>query len=409
MELGSLIRATNLWGYTDLMRELGADPLPFLRRFDIPPGIEHQEDAFMSLAGFVRMLEASAAELDCPDFGLRLARWQGLGILGPVAVIARNAATLFGGLEAIGRYLYVHSPALTLTVSSTTARSNVRFGYEVTEPGIPYPLQGYELSMANAARMIRLLGGPQARARVFSFRHAQLGTDAAYREALGCTVRFGRTWCGFEVDHRLAGRPIDHADPETKRIATKYLESQYLPSDATLSERVVGLARRLLPTGQCSAEAIADQLDMHPRTLQRRLAAEGRVHTAANARADGRSLTHQAVSRNRSILTDHKGPGRPQRAEMYSAAAANKASNRCSPISAGSSTMRSSADVPVSSAPRRNSKKMRSRARSSSVSPIAAPVSAMVNACAAGTRWLAVLRSVRAPWRRVTALIACAG
>lgn len=275
MELGSLIRATNLWGYTDLMRELGADPLPFLRRFDIPPGIEHQEDAFMSLAGFVRMLEASAAELDCPDFGLRLARWQGLGILGPVAVIARNAATLFGGLEAIGRYLYVHSPALTLTVSSTTARSNVRFGYEVTEPGIPYPLQGYELSMANAARMIRLLGGPQARARVFSFRHAQLGTDAAYREALGCTVRFGRTWCGFEVDHRLAGRPIDHADPETKRIATKYLESQYLPSDATLSERVVGLARRLLPTGQCSAEAIADQLDMHPRTLQRRLAAEG--------------------------------------------------------------------------------------------------------------------------------------
>lgn len=96
--------------------------------------------------------------------------------------------------------------------------------------------------MANAARMIRLLGGPQARARVFSFRHAQLGTDAAYREALGCTVRFGRTWCGFEVDHRLAGRPIDHADPETKRIATKYLESQYLPSDATLSERVVGLA-----------------------------------------------------------------------------------------------------------------------------------------------------------------------
>lgn len=35
------------------------------------------------------------------------------------------------------------------------------------------------------------------------------------------------------------------------------------------------MARRLLPTGQCSAEAIADQLDMHPRTLQRRLAAEG--------------------------------------------------------------------------------------------------------------------------------------
>jgi AraC-like DNA-binding protein len=38
---------------------------------------------------------------------------------------------------------------------------------------------------------------------------------------------------------------------------------------------VAELTRRLLPTGQCSVDAIANQLAMHPRTLQRRLAAEG--------------------------------------------------------------------------------------------------------------------------------------
>jgi hypothetical protein len=42
-----------------------------------------------------------------------------------------------------------------------------------------------------------------------------------------------------------------------------------------LSERVAELTRRLLPTGQCSAEAIAAELALHPRTLQRRLAIEG--------------------------------------------------------------------------------------------------------------------------------------
>jgi AraC-like DNA-binding protein len=275
IEMGSLIRATNLWGYADLMRELGADPQPFLKRFNIPPGVEHQEDAFVSLDPFVRMLDASAAELECPDFGLRLSRWQGLDILGPIAVIARNAHTLLGGLEAIARYLYVHSPALTLKVSRPTAGSNVKFSYKVTDPGTPYPLQGYELSMANAVRMIRLMGGPEARPRVMSFMHEQRGSDAAYKDALGCTVRFGQTWCGFEVPRRLAGRPIDNADPETRRIATKYLESNYLPSTAALSEQVTELARRLLPTGQCSAEVISDQLAMHPRTLQRRLVIEG--------------------------------------------------------------------------------------------------------------------------------------
>jgi AraC-like DNA-binding protein len=273
--MASLIRATNLWGYGDLMGELGADPLPFLKRFEITPGVEHQEDAFVSLAAFVRLLEASSAELGCPDFGLRLSRWQGLDILGPIAVIARNASTLLGGLEAIGRYLYVHSPALTLTVSPPTGGSSVTFGYEVAEPAVPYPLQGYELSMANAIRMIRLLGGPQARARAVSFKHAQLSSDSAYNDALGCPVRFSQTWCGFEVPRPLADRPIENADPETRRIATKYLESYQIPGAAGLSEQVTELARRLLPVGQCSAEAIAEQLAMHPRTLQRRLAAEG--------------------------------------------------------------------------------------------------------------------------------------
>jgi AraC-like DNA-binding protein len=73
----------------------------------------------------------------------------------------------------------------------------------------------------------------------------------------------------------LADRRIESADPETRRIAAKYLESNYLPRTASLSDRVEELTRRLLPTGQCSVDAIADQLAMHPRSLQRGLATEG--------------------------------------------------------------------------------------------------------------------------------------
>ncbi len=273
--MASLIRATNLWGYGDLIRELGADPKPFLLRFGIPPGVEYEEDAFIPFEATVRLLEASADELNCPDFGLRLSRWQGLDILGPIAVIARNAQTLLDGLESIASYLYIHCPALKLAIASSTADTDVRFTFEVVEPGLPYVLQAYELSMANGARMIRLMGGPEARPRAISFMHEQLGSNAAYSDVLDCPVRFGQKWCGFDIPRNLARRRIESADPETRRIATKYLESNYLPSTATLSERVAELARRLLPTGQCSVEAIGDQLALHPRTLQRGLAAEG--------------------------------------------------------------------------------------------------------------------------------------
>jgi len=275
IDMGSLIRASVLWGYDDLVRELGGDPELFLSRFGIPRRIEYQEDAFISFDAYVRMLETSADDLRCQDFGLRLSRWQGLDILGPIAVIARNAHTLLDGLEAIARYLYVHSPALRLTLSPHTAGTGLRFIYELTEPGLPEVVQGYELSMGIVVRIMRLLSGPQARPSGISFLHKQQGSDAAYSEALGCPVRFRQTWCGFEVPRRLADKRIESADPETRRIAAKYLDSQYLPRTASLSDRVAELTRRLLPTGQCGVDVISDQLAVHPRTLQRRLAAEG--------------------------------------------------------------------------------------------------------------------------------------
>ena len=250
--MDSLLRATTLFGYGDLVRELGGDPAPFLSRFRIPRGIENQEDAFISFDAYARMLEASAQDLGCPDFGLRLSRWQGLHTLGPIAVIARNAQTLLGGVEAIARYLYVHSPALKLAVAPRTTQADLRFTYEVIEQGLPDVVQTYELSMAIAVQIIRLLGGPEARPNTITFMHDQHGTDAAYRETLGCPVRFRQTWCGFELPHRLADRRIESADPETRRLAAKYLESNYLPRTASLSDRVAELTRRLLPTGQCS-------------------------------------------------------------------------------------------------------------------------------------------------------------
>jgi AraC-like DNA-binding protein len=105
--------------------------------------------------------------------------------------------------------------------------------------------------------------------------HDQQSPDVAYGEALGSPVRFRQTWCGFELSQRLAGNHIESADPETRRIAAKYLESNYIPRTASMPEHVAELTRRLLPTGQCSVDAIANQLAMHPRSLQRRLIAEG--------------------------------------------------------------------------------------------------------------------------------------
>jgi hypothetical protein len=96
---------------------------------------------------------------------------------------------------------------LTLTVGRASADSDVQCTYDVTEPGVPYPTQSYELSMGIGAQILRLLGGPQARPRVVSFMHSQRGSQDAYRAVLGCPVRFNQTWSGFELPRMLPTRP----------------------------------------------------------------------------------------------------------------------------------------------------------------------------------------------------------
>jgi len=272
--MANLLRATNLWGYRDLVRDLGGDPDALLRRHGIAPGVDQQEDAFIPFAAMAALLEDSADSLACPDFALRLSSWQGLDILGPVAVIARNSATVRDAFASIARFLFVHSPALHLREIEDGHRGLI-YHFDVDEPRAPALVQAYELSLANGIRILRMLGGEESHPDRVVFKHARQGPPEAYWAAFGAPVLFEQSWCGLEVDLALASRPLSGADPATREIATRYLDAQFGPQHDSTATRVAELVRRLLATGHADAVTVADQLRLHPRTLQRRLAREG--------------------------------------------------------------------------------------------------------------------------------------
>lgn len=279
------LRAANLWGYRELARSLGGDPEELLARHRIRPGVEHLPDAFVSFAAFAAVLEDSAAELDCPDFGQRLSAWQGLDMLGPVAVIARNSGTVLEAFTAIARYLYAHSPALLLTRASAEDLAlapalapepgGAAFRFTIDDPWAGRVDQAYELSLANGQRILRLLGGDGARPARAAFSHRRVAPLEAYERTFGGPVLFAQPWCGMEIGADLASRRIDDADPATQELAASYLQARFGPAEEGIAARVASLIAQLLPLGQGDASSVASQLRLHPRTLQRRLAAEG--------------------------------------------------------------------------------------------------------------------------------------
>ncbi len=274
----SLIRSSPLAAYPALVRELGGDAVGLLNRFQIPQELVSREDGFLPFASLNGLYEASAKSLYCPDFGLRLAGRQGLDILGPIAVIARNAESVSSGIQALARYMHIHSPALQVGIAPQDALT-FRLTLTIAEPNLHQVSQITENSVGVGLQILKLLGGSFARPLSVAFSHARLADEQVYRDFFGCPVAFNQPSNGFLLPVALLGQKIEAADPEVNRIAVAYLESQ--PTFSTsygvmpLQDHVRQLIRRLLPTGECRIDTVAEQLCLHTRTFQRRLAEAG--------------------------------------------------------------------------------------------------------------------------------------
>ncbi len=270
----SLVRASAISAVPDLILELGGDPTALLTPLHIPLDIARRENAFVQFRSVSQLFENCARTLHCPDFGLRVGQRQGLGTLGPVAVIIRNAETVLDAFNAVGGFIHLHSPALKITLDRNAPGNVMRFVYDIVEPGLPIVSQVNEMSLATVHRILKLLGGPQANPSLVNFPHQRIADREVYQAFFGCPVQFGQSECTLHLPLNVLNQRIDSADPVTKRLATQYLENQALTATAPLASRVRQLVNRLLPTGHCHIRTVAEHLCLHTRTLQRRLADE---------------------------------------------------------------------------------------------------------------------------------------
>ena len=276
----SVIRASNLWGYDEFVAERGADPAVLLKKHALPLREERTDSQFLPYIEVIRLIEETAIVLDDLEFGLNLAKYQGLEILGPISVIARSSPTLGTALDSISKYLYFHCTAIKSGIDvETYADSNIAaMHFEIDEKAVRNKSQGYELTLAEGMQVLRLLYGEKVTPDRVFFMHAQQGSDQAYRDTFGCEVLFEQSWCGLHLPLSILNEPLNSADHQTWQVAETYLESFHAQRPSSVSGQVLDLIKKLLPTNQCNSQVIANHLAMHKRTLSRRLAAEGTTY-----------------------------------------------------------------------------------------------------------------------------------
>lgn len=272
----ALIRSSALRGFAELVSELGGEPEPMLRQLNLRAADILAGSGVIPYSSVVQVLELAAESLGCQDFGLRLAQRQGLDILGPVAVIVQNSETALEALQAVQRYIRFYSPAIEFSLEPAGPDS-VQLAFDIAMPRNARRRQTTELSLGLACRIVALLTGLRDPPEAILFRHAAALPRATYRRFFGTRIEFGQDRDALQVSRSLLGRRIDKADPQLRQVVAEYLEQSEALHPLELVEQVASLVDRLLPTLRCGLGAVARQLGLHERTLQRRLAADGIV------------------------------------------------------------------------------------------------------------------------------------
>lgn len=277
-----MVRASGLRGYEALMRQLGADATPLLRRYRIAAESLGDEDALLPLRSVVQLIEASAAATDCADFGLRLAQRQDISVLGPLAIVMQNAPTVKEAMEYASRYLFVHSPGLVLTLHerSLVAPQCVELRFELRLAQQASQRQTIDLCLGDIHHMVRLLAGERYLLQVVTLPHAPLAPMGAYRRFFGAPVRMEQPYAGLHIASATLETGLQAVNHTLRQLAMDYLAQHFQAPGESLTARVRQGLRRTLGTPQGNKDDIAGLLGMHPRTLQRRLTVEGTTYEA---------------------------------------------------------------------------------------------------------------------------------
>jgi AraC-like DNA-binding protein len=131
-----------------------------------------------------------------------------------------------------------------------------------------------QLLLVGHLAAVQITGG-RARVRRVHFRHQPVSSLRTYRRYFGCEIRFGQNEDGVVFSDRDLASPIIDPDSKVYEKATSFIDAKFTRRKPPLDAQARGVIMQFLGTEHCRNERIAAALNLHPKTMQRLLKAEG--------------------------------------------------------------------------------------------------------------------------------------
>jgi AraC-like DNA-binding protein len=272
-----VVHARILRFFPELVDQLGADPWLLMQQVGIPCEKRLSEGkSGATYRQLVHLIELAATQLRYPDFGMRLATLQsGSGMFGPLGLVMKNSRTFGDALDYVSKHTYAHSLAARVWLRRPRSGKFVFVGHDILLDRMPNKSQAMEqIMLLGHLAAVEITGG-HARVRKVHFRHQPVSPLRIYRRYFGCGVRFGQSEDGVVFSERDLACPIIHPDSQLYQAVTSFIDARFTRHRPPLHAQARGVIMQLLGTDHCTNDRIATALNLHPRTMHRRLTAEG--------------------------------------------------------------------------------------------------------------------------------------
>ena len=299
-----LVRYATLICYPELARSLGLDPERLLAAEGLDAAELADQDRWVAAAPVGRLLERSATESGREDFGVRLAGLRRLSALGPLSVVLREEPDLRSALGLLIRYQHAYNGILDLRLVEADDLATVHVWLEFGEPVVVR--QALDQTTATLVSIIRMLMRADWRPLVVCFSHPAPADLTVFHQVFGPALRFDHEFTGVSFPARDLDAPRVTADPVLRTYTGQLLQSLPAPRAATTADEVRSLVEFLMPLGRCSMTQVSRELGVQPRTLHRRLAAEGQSFSAI-AQTTRTRLATRYLANERYSLTEISG------------------------------------------------------------------------------------------------------
>jgi AraC-like DNA-binding protein len=267
-----LTRSAGLSGFTALVSAYGLDPIALAREARLPARALSEPDLLVAASSVAALLDLAAARTGAEDFGLRLADKRRMSNMGPIGLLASMQPTLRKMLAVICRYQALNIGPLSLVLEE--AGDVAIFRGEVDLRGGAASRHVIELVFGGLCRYVQAVMETGWRPRAVMFRHLPPRGPTIHHELFRRAPVFRADFDGLVLARNDLAVAFDAHDPVLLGYLQSHIDQLTRGRARTMRDEAGEVIVALLPTGQCSADAVAAHLGITRRTLHRRLAEE---------------------------------------------------------------------------------------------------------------------------------------